>query len=233
MKFWTSEYTFEHPWEKVTQAAWRKYPNPMNPSVVSIDVLDRKVEEGVLHTHRIISSRWGMPGWVQSIVGSPNVMYANEKSEVDTKQQTMTLKTRNITFCKYIAVDETLKYQPHPDFPNKTLLQQEAIVLVEGVPLSSYLEGLLTSTISSNATKGRHAMEWVLRRINDEIKELTSTVEKNKEEFLNNTKKSLDDMTVTAKKSMDETLTRAKKSLSDLTQIAPEPTPKANPIPDL
>jgi len=76
-------------------------------------------------------------------------------------------------------------------------------------------------------------MEWVLRRINDEIKELTSTVEKNKEEFLNNTKKSLDDMTVTAKKSMDETLTRAKKSLSDLTQIAPEPTPKANPIPDL
>jgi hypothetical protein len=144
-----------HSWDKVTQAAWRKYPNPMNPSVVAIDVLDRKVEDGVLHTHRIISSRWGLPSWVQSIIGSPHVMYANEKSEVDTKERTMTLKTRNITFCKYIAVDEILKYQPHPQDPHKTLLQQEAMVLVEGVPLSSYLEGLLTSTISTNASKVR------------------------------------------------------------------------------
>jgi hypothetical protein len=174
MKFWTSEYTFDHSWDKVTQAAWRKYPNPMNPSVVAIDVLDRKVEDGVLHTHRIISSRWGLPSWVQSIIGSPHVMYANEKSEVDTKERTMTLKTRNITFCKYIAVDEILKYQPHPQDPHKTLLQQEAMVLVEGVPLSSYLEGLLTSTISTNASKGRLAMEWVLRKLNDELKELSS-----------------------------------------------------------
>ena len=51
-------------------------------------------------------------------------------------------------------MDETLKYRPHPQDPGKTLLQQEAMVLVEGVPLSSYLEGLLTSTISTNASKG-------------------------------------------------------------------------------
>jgi len=233
MKFWTSEYTFDHSWDKVTQAAWRKYPNPMNPSVVAIDVLDRKVEEGVLHTHRIIGSQWGLPGWVQSIIGSPSIMYANEKSEVDTKQRTMTLKTRNITFCKYVAVDETLKYEPHPQDPNKTLLKQEAMVLVEGVPLCSYLEGLLTSTISVNANKGRMAMEWVLRKINDELKEFSFNVEKNKDEFINQTIKSLDDMTVNAKKSMDVTLTRAKKSLTDLTQITTESKTNSPPIPDL
>jgi len=178
MKFWTSEYTFNHPWSHVAQAAWRKYPNPMNPAVTSIDVIDRKVEKGVLHTHRVISSQWGMPGWVQSvsknaIMGSPNLMFANEKSEVDPKNQTMILKTRNITFCKYIAVDEVLRYECHPNNPNQTLLTQEATVLVDGVPLSGYLEGLLTSTISTNANKGRQAMEWVLRKINDEMKEFS------------------------------------------------------------
>ncbi|CAH1644913.1 unnamed protein product [Spodoptera littoralis] len=31
MKIWTSEHTFNHPWETVAQAAWRKYPNPITP----------------------------------------------------------------------------------------------------------------------------------------------------------------------------------------------------------
>lgn len=44
-------------------------------------------------------------------------------------------------------------YSPHPENSSHTLLRQEAVVLVQGVPLSSYMESLLTSTISSNATK--------------------------------------------------------------------------------
>jgi len=204
MRFWTSEYVFSHSWDKVTQAAWRKYPNPMNPSVVGIDVVERRVNGGVLSTHRLIGSQWGIPGWIESIIGSPGVMYANEKSEVNPRDKIMTLKTRNITFCKHIAVDETLKYTPHPHDPEKTLLKQEAVITVEGVPLSSYVEGLLASSISTNANKGRLAMEWVLKKINDELKELTMAVEKNKEELINHTIKSIDDMAITAKKSLKE-----------------------------
>jgi hypothetical protein len=233
MKFWTSEYTFDHPWEKVAQAAWRKYPNPMNPSVTAIDVLNRKIEKGVLHSERLISSIWGMPSWVQSVMGSPNVMYANEKSEVDPDQKTMILKTRNITFCKYIAVDETLVYQRHPDEPEKTLLKQEAVVLVQGVPLSSYMESMLTTTISSNASKGRMAMEWVIKRINDEIKELQTTAVKNTDEFLNQTKKSIDGITVTAKKSMDDFSSVAKKSIDELQYKLPAAPPSPPTIPKL
>jgi len=229
MKFWNSEYVFDHPWEKVAQAAWRKYPNPMNPSVTAIDVLDRKVEEGVLHTHRLISSRWGMPTWVSKIIGSPNVMYANEKSEVDITNREMVLRTRNITFCKYIAVDETLWYQSCPNAPDKTRLRQEAVVMVEGVPLCSYMETLLTNTISSNAKKGRQAMEWVLKTINEEINDLSHAV-RNTEEILSNTKKSLGEITVTAKKSMDDISTAAKKSLDDLHHIT-KPAGAAQPDP--
>ncbi|CAL8135405.1 unnamed protein product [Orchesella dallaii] len=230
MKFWTSEYTFNHPWDKVVQAAWRKYPNPMNPAVASIDVLDRTVDEkGVLHTHRILSSKWGIPSWVQNIMGSPSIMYSNEKSEVDPNNKTMVLKSRNITFCSNIAVDEHLVYSPHPSDPAKTLLKQEAVVLVKGVPLSSYMESLLTTTISSNANKGRQAMNWVISKIDEELKDLSNTASKSTDEFIHHTKKSLDDITVSAKKSMDDLSSVAKKSLDDLLPSSSSPGPQALP----
>lgn len=47
---------------------------------------------------------------------------------------------------------------------------------MKGVSLSSYLEGLMASIISSNANKGREAMEWVIHTLNAEIKELTDLI---------------------------------------------------------
>lgn len=44
----------------------------------------------------------------------------------------MVLKTINLTFCRHIAVNETLKYVPHPSDSSKTLLKQEAVVTVQG-----------------------------------------------------------------------------------------------------
>ena len=54
-----------------------------------------------------------------------------------------------------MSIDERLSYTAHPDDPSKTLLTQEAVVTVRGIPLSSYLEGFLANTISLNANKGR------------------------------------------------------------------------------
>lgn len=56
-----------HPWETVAQAAWRKYPNPMNTAVIGTDVIDRQVVNGVLHTHRLVGSTWYFPRWTQSV----------------------------------------------------------------------------------------------------------------------------------------------------------------------
>lgn len=60
-------HIYSHPWETVAQAAWRKYPNPMNPAVIGTDVVDRKVINGVLHTHRLVGSTWYFPRWAQSV----------------------------------------------------------------------------------------------------------------------------------------------------------------------
>ncbi|XP_012513506.1 PREDICTED: protein slowmo homolog 2-like [Propithecus coquereli] len=147
MKIWTSKHVFDHPWETVTTAAMQKYPNPMNPSVVGVDVLDRHIDPSrKLYSHRLLSTECGLPSIVKSI-----------------------------SFTNMISVDERLIYKPHPQDPEKTILTQEAIVTVKGVSLSSYLEGLMASTISSNANKGREAMEWVIHKLNAKIEELTAS----------------------------------------------------------
>lgn len=57
-----------HPWDTVIKAAMRKYPNPMNPCVVGVDVLDRSLDsQGRLHSHRLLSTEWGLPSIVKAV----------------------------------------------------------------------------------------------------------------------------------------------------------------------
>uniref|UniRef100_A0A0A9Y4A5 Protein slowmo n=1 Tax=Lygus hesperus TaxID=30085 RepID=A0A0A9Y4A5_LYGHE len=210
MKIWTSEHTFNHPWETVAQAAWRKYPNPMNPAVIGTDVVERSVVDGVLHTHRLVSSKWGLPSWVQRLIGPANICYASERSVVNPNEKCMTLKTRNLTFGKYVAVDEMVKYTPLPGDPSKTLLTQEAVVTVQGVPLNSYMEDLLTNTIMSNANKGRQAIEWVIDKLDREVTEIRNNAVSARDELLTHTKKSIGGITTTARRSMDGLSSAAK-----------------------
>uniref|UniRef100_A0A8C6UCE4 PRELI domain containing 3 n=1 Tax=Neogobius melanostomus TaxID=47308 RepID=A0A8C6UCE4_9GOBI len=166
-----------HPWETVTKAAMQKYPNPMNPSVFGVDVLDRRVDtDGRLHSSRLLSTEWGLPSIAKSIIGTTrSCTYVQEHSVVDPKEKTFELQSTNISFTNLVSVDEKLTYKPHPQDPQKTVLTQEALISVKGISLSSYLEGLMAKTISINASKGREAMEWVIRRLNSEIEELAAT----------------------------------------------------------
>lgn len=51
----------------------RKYPNPMNPCVVGVDVLERSVDRcGRLHSHRLLSTEWGLPALVKAV--SPQLL---------------------------------------------------------------------------------------------------------------------------------------------------------------
>ena len=44
-----------------------------------------------------------------------------------------------------------MSYYPHPESPeDKTLLRQETLVTVRGVPLTSYMESLIVNTVSIN-----------------------------------------------------------------------------------
>lgn len=69
------DYMFpaSHPWDTVIKAAMRKYPNPMNPCVTGVDVLERSVDcRGRLHSHRLLCTEWGLPGLVRAV--SPQLL---------------------------------------------------------------------------------------------------------------------------------------------------------------
>ncbi|XP_068612905.1 PRELI domain containing protein 3A [Brachionichthys hirsutus] len=170
MKIWSTEHAFGYPWETVIKAAMKKYPNPMNPSVVGVDVLDRSLDgEGRLHSHRLLSTEWGLPAVVRAILGATHTQtYVKEHSVVDPEKRKMELCSTNITLTNLISVDERLVYRPHADNPDITVLTQEAIITVKGMSLSSYLEGLMVRRMSANASKGWDAIEWIIQNSESE-----------------------------------------------------------------
>lgn len=158
----------------------------MNPNVIGLDVVDRQVtSDGVLKSRRLLSTFWGVPDFVAKLIGMNRTAYVSEISEVDQSNRTMQLFSRNLTFSNLVTIDEKLEYKPHPTRPSCTLLEQEAVIKIQGVPLTTYLEDLMLKTCSSNATKGRQAMEIVIHKIKSEAGELTRAAQESVDNIMN------------------------------------------------
>nr|UST29500.1 slowmo-like 2 [Haliclona caerulea] len=178
MKLWTSQHVFQHCWEKVTQAAWRKYPNELNPGVKTIDILDRYVDsEGKLHTKRLIGTDGFLPAWVNRMFGLDDLAYAVEESVVDPNDKTMSLHSKNWSLSNWCTVEETLVYSQDPEKEDVTNLNQEAVIKVFGISFGEHFEGMIKSAMASNAGKGRQAMENVIGVINKEIQDIATNLE--------------------------------------------------------
>ncbi len=172
MKIWTTEHVFGHNWDAVVRGQWQKYPNPHNEAVLGTDVVERRVDgAGVLHSHRIISADWSLAPWVQRLVGANRTCFSHEYSTVDPGRRLMEMSTVNLTFCNFVSMREEMSYRPHPEDPsNRTLLRQEMVVTVRGVPLTSYMESLILGTVTANAGKGRRAIDWIVDKLSSETR---------------------------------------------------------------
>ncbi|CAJ0922237.1 unnamed protein product [Ranitomeya imitator] len=86
-----------HPWDTVIKAAMKKYPNPMNPCVVGVDVVDRNLDnQGRLHSYRLLSTEWRLPSLVRAILGTSRTLtYIKEHSVVDPAEKKMVLCSTN------------------------------------------------------------------------------------------------------------------------------------------
>jgi len=198
------EYTFQHPWEKVVEAALRKYPNPETPNVTSTDVAERSIdEEGKLHSTRIISSVWAgsTMKYVAKLTGLSGLLktiHAVEYSTVDIQNKKYELTSRNHNFMDYITIDEKLTYTAHHENSQLTTLKQEWIIKVKNLSFTSFLENVMGSTMQGMAHKGRKGIEHVIHQLRDEVDRLSTSVESMtssldseldqlKEEFINKT----------------------------------------------
>jgi len=221
MKIWTSEHVFNHNWETVTIGQWQKYPNPINQAVVGTDVVDRKVVDGVLHSHRIISSDWGLADWVQRLIGANRVCYASEYSTVDPKNRLMEMRSKNMSFCNFVNMEEKMTYTPDPEDSSRTVMRQETVVTVQGVPLTSYMEGVIVNTVSSNSSKGRAAIEWIVEKLGNECRalSLSSSLEKLKSEYVDLKHQVAESIINPARQSIEELQGELKIDLEKLTKF--------------
>ncbi|KAK0426387.1 hypothetical protein QR680_009684 [Steinernema hermaphroditum] len=177
MRVYSSEYVFDAPWEEVVKAAWKKYPNPMNQAVSSIDVLNHEItKQGSLISERILESEFHVPSWVTKLTGFAGTQYSHETSEIHPEQQIMSLYTRNLNCIHFLRVDEKMSYQPHPTDMNKTVLRQEASVQVRTPAFSDYCEKAFLSVYQANAEKGRKGLEWVIDKLKKEYNEVSTRV---------------------------------------------------------
>ncbi|VDO61775.1 unnamed protein product [Heligmosomoides polygyrus] len=176
MKIWTSEHVFDHDWETVVTAAWRKYPNPMNQGVTGMDVLRQTLHAGKLLSERIIQSHFHIPCWATKLTGFSGTQYSHEYTVIDPEKKTMLLTTRNLNGSHFLRVDEKLTYTPLPEDPSKTILKQEASVSITLPAFADYCEKTFIGVYSSNAAKGRVGVEWVIDQLKKEYSDISSKV---------------------------------------------------------
>lgn len=153
MKTWFSEYTFKHNWETVVQATARKYPNPHNNSVTSIDVLERRLcpTTGALVSHRLVASEF-------AVARNFGRLYASELTAIDPRERRMVMRTKNLSLCSLLTATERMEYRAHPDNPEWTQLTQS--IEIHAFPT---IADSIVKISSSNASKGREAIEWVIQ----------------------------------------------------------------------
>jgi len=144
----------------------------------------------------------------------------------------MEMNTRNLTFCNIVNMEEKMTYTPHPEDVSKTLLRQETVVTVQGVPLTSYMEGIIVNTVSNNASKGRVAIEWIVNKLGQECRalNLSTSLDKLKTEILGLKHSVAESLILPAKHSIEDLQARVQQELQALGSIAQPPMLRAEDL---
>ncbi|EXB93274.1 hypothetical protein L484_015260 [Morus notabilis] len=178
VRAYRQEYTYRHPWERVTSASWRKFADPENKRTLShileVDTLNHKLDpdSGKLYTTRAITIHAPGPWFIHKIVGQ-DICHCVESTVVDGQSRSMQLTTRNISLQKFIEVEEKIRYDPHPDNPDKwAICRQQTSIRIK--PLSALasmaekVEQRCAEKFVQNSAKGREVMERICKYLEAE-----------------------------------------------------------------
>ncbi|KAM5582615.1 hypothetical protein ABKV19_002842 [Rosa sericea] len=184
VKAYAQEYTYKHPWERVTSASWKKFADPENKRTLShileVDTLNHKLDpsSGKLYTTRAITVNAPGPWFIRRIIRQ-DVCHCVESTVVDAKARSMQLSTHNISLEKFIEVEEKIRYDPHPDNPKGwTICRQETSIRIK--PLSALasmaekVEHKCAEKFVQNSAKGREVMERICKYLEAESRGISA-----------------------------------------------------------
>jgi hypothetical protein len=188
VKLFSTEHTFRHPFDRVTSAFWRKYPNEHAAHVKAVDITDRRIDDqGRLITTRLMSCESAVPAWLRG-AGLPQSCYVAESSVVDPAAQKMVVKSSNLSGASLMVVEETCTYSsvparvaatsaaaatvapsPAPVTPaSHTHYRQEARITAFLPFLSAKFEAYTLSNMTHKSREGMAVVERLCQRIQQE-----------------------------------------------------------------
>ena len=117
-----------YPWTSCIQAFFLRYPNPLATHVLSVDVLDRHIEQRavddtpktVLRTTRLILKQGSLPSWAPRGIIKNTKSWVIEESEVDLSAKTgdaprsMSIWTQNLDHKTVMTVTERMRFTETP-----------------------------------------------------------------------------------------------------------------------
>jgi len=164
VKLFQQDHIFQHNFDIVTSAFWRKYPNLHASHVKEIDTYARRIDEhGRLIVHRLMRCESQVPAWLQSL-GVSNSAYAAETTIVDPTTRQMIVKSRNITGASMMVVEETCKYQQHPHNTEWTSYHQSAHIAAFLPFVSKKIENFSYHNMSLKAPLGLDVIEQLCQK---------------------------------------------------------------------
>jgi hypothetical protein len=165
VQLFSVEHEFKHPWERVTSAFWRKYPNEAAAHVRAIDITDRRMDaQGRLITNRIMSCHSALPSWLRA-AGLPQNCFVAETSIVDPRTRTMVVKSSNLSGASLMVVEETCTYQASASSPAHTHYKQQARITAFLPFLAGKFESYSVANLHAKSAEGMAVVEKLCQRI--------------------------------------------------------------------
>ncbi|KAI8899493.1 PRELI-like family-domain-containing protein [Globomyces pollinis-pini] len=171
VKFLTLNSEYNHNWNAVTLALWKKYPNPFAAHVLAVDVIDRHIDEnGIIHTTRLFLKKGKMPAWGAKLLNISEA-YILETSTVDPKRKEMTVKTKNLSHKKILLVEECQTIRP--TLNNNTDISTEVRIIsnTSFFSLRSRIEGWGLNRFKQGALNSSKGLAHVLEQLKLEFKQ--------------------------------------------------------------
>ncbi|XP_035214363.1 PRELI domain-containing protein 1, mitochondrial-like [Stegodyphus dumicola] len=177
MKFFEGENVFQYSWLQVAHVFWYRYPNPFSKHVRTEDILYRKVEEGILHTKRLLTKtvRVSYFGYNISIKNEPII----EESFIDPKKQIIKTYTWNVGTA-VARIREECFYKPKEE--KQTVIERKAWIASSKMYFPRIIEGYLIRRFEKNVTKTCKGLEFVLSNMfpSPLLQEKSSLIDKDK-----------------------------------------------------
>lgn len=161
VKYYENTTIFQFNWNQVAQGFWYRYPNPNSAHVLSEDTISRKVENGILHTTRLLTKTNRVPKWGERFV-SKNVVKIIEESTVDPKTKTLTTYTRNLGYTKVMSIVEKVVYRVSEENPNYTIAKRSAWIDSQVFGFSRAIQVFGLDRFKKNCTLMYNGFNYVL-----------------------------------------------------------------------